>query len=157
MVIFHPYWVSWQILHPFWVKPSHSFHSLEVKKGPMSFTFGHTHPGILELESPPPPPPPGDARPGPGVAGDTGPCVQESPPSSSDQLALWQPGRGALHCSPGKPHKNGREIGAKWPGLSLWDVNRETMTETIHGGRRGRGRSWGTAGNKPWQGNHFFG
>ena len=27
------------------MKYSHSFHSLEAEKGPMSFTFGHTHPG----------------------------------------------------------------------------------------------------------------
>ena len=36
---------------------SHSFHSLEAEKGPMSFTFGHTHPGIVGTKSPPPPPP----------------------------------------------------------------------------------------------------
>ena len=29
------------------MKSSFSFHSLEAQKGPMSFTFGHTHSGIL--------------------------------------------------------------------------------------------------------------
>ena len=47
----YPYWVMQQILHPFWVKYSHSFHSLEDEKGPMSFTFGHTHPGIVGTKS----------------------------------------------------------------------------------------------------------
>ena len=53
VVIFHPYWVRWQILHPFWVKSCHSFHSLKAEKGPMSFTFRHTHPGKVESKSPP--------------------------------------------------------------------------------------------------------
>ena len=35
------------------MKYSHSFHSLEAEKGPMSFTFGHTHPGIVGTKSPP--------------------------------------------------------------------------------------------------------
>ena len=37
---------------------SHPFHSLELEKGPMSFNFGHTHPGIVVTKFPPPPPPP---------------------------------------------------------------------------------------------------
>ena len=32
------------------MKYSHSFHSLEAKKGPMSFTFGHIHPGKLRTK-----------------------------------------------------------------------------------------------------------
>ena len=44
-----------QNLHLFWVIYSHSFHSLEAEKGPMSFTFGHTHPVIVGIKSPPPP------------------------------------------------------------------------------------------------------
>ena len=40
---------------------SHSFRSLEAEKGPISFTFGHTHTGMVDTKSPPPPPwePPG--------------------------------------------------------------------------------------------------
>ena len=41
---------------------SHSFHSLEAEKGPMSFTFGHKHPGIVGTKSPPPPSPPPPVR-----------------------------------------------------------------------------------------------
>ena len=41
---------------PISVKYSHSFHSLEAGKGPMSFPFGHTHPGIVGTKSPAPPP-----------------------------------------------------------------------------------------------------
>ena len=32
------------------MKYSHSFHSLEAEKGPMSFTFGHTHPSIVGIK-----------------------------------------------------------------------------------------------------------
>ena len=32
---------------------SHSFHSLEAEKGPISFTFGHTHTGMVDTKSPP--------------------------------------------------------------------------------------------------------
>ena len=35
------------------MKSCHSFHSLEAEKGPMSFTFRHTHPGKVETKSPP--------------------------------------------------------------------------------------------------------
>ena len=35
------------------MKYSHSFHSLEAEKGPLSFTFGHTHPGIVGNKLPP--------------------------------------------------------------------------------------------------------
>ena len=34
---------------------SHSFHSLEAEKEPISLTFGHTHTGMIETKSPPPP------------------------------------------------------------------------------------------------------
>ena len=37
------------------MKYSHSFHSLEAKKGPISFTFGHTHTGMVDTRSLPPP------------------------------------------------------------------------------------------------------
>ena len=37
------------------MKYSHSFHSLEAEKGPMSFTLEHTHSGIVGTKSPPPP------------------------------------------------------------------------------------------------------
>ena len=32
---------------------SHSFHSLEAEKGPISFTFGHTHTDMVDTKSPP--------------------------------------------------------------------------------------------------------
>ena len=32
---------------------SHSFHSLEAEKGPISFTFRHTHTGMVGTKSPP--------------------------------------------------------------------------------------------------------
>ena len=32
---------------------SHSFHLIDANKGHIPFTFGHTHPGILETKSPP--------------------------------------------------------------------------------------------------------
>ena len=32
---------------------SHSLHSLEAEKGPISFTFGHTHTGMIDTKSPP--------------------------------------------------------------------------------------------------------
>ena len=38
------------------MRSSHSFHSLETEKGPISFNFGHTHTGIVEIKSLPPPP-----------------------------------------------------------------------------------------------------
>ena len=31
----------------------HSFHSLEAEKGPISFTFRHTHTGMVDTKSPP--------------------------------------------------------------------------------------------------------
>ena len=37
------------------MRNSHSFHSLDAEKGPISFTFGHTIPSMLETKSPPPP------------------------------------------------------------------------------------------------------
>ena len=40
------------------MRSSHSFHSLEAEKGPISFAFGHTHTGMIDTKSPPPPPPP---------------------------------------------------------------------------------------------------
>ena len=43
-----------QISHPYWMKYSHSFHSLEAKKGLISFTFRHTHPGIRLISIRPP-------------------------------------------------------------------------------------------------------
>ena len=49
----YPYGMGQQISHPYWMKSSHSFHSLEAKKGPISFTFRHTHPGIVDTKSPP--------------------------------------------------------------------------------------------------------
>ena len=33
------------------MKYSHSFHSFEAEKGTMSFTFGHTHPGVVGNKS----------------------------------------------------------------------------------------------------------
>ena len=38
---------------PILSESTHSFHSLEAEKGPMSFTFGHTHLGVVETKSPP--------------------------------------------------------------------------------------------------------
>ena len=32
---------------------SHSFHSIEAEKGPISFTFGHTHTGMVDTKWPP--------------------------------------------------------------------------------------------------------
>ena len=34
---------------------SHSFHSLEAEKEPISFNFGHIHTGMIGTKSPPPP------------------------------------------------------------------------------------------------------
>ena len=43
VVVCHQYWVRKQISHPFLVKSSHSFHSVEARKRPVSFTFQQTH------------------------------------------------------------------------------------------------------------------
>ena len=51
----YPYRLEQQISHPFWMTSSHSFHSLEAKKGPISFTFGHTQTSMVNTKSPPPP------------------------------------------------------------------------------------------------------
>ena len=37
------------------MKSPNSFHSLAPKKEPISFTFGHTHTGMIETKSPPTP------------------------------------------------------------------------------------------------------
>ena len=44
----YPCRLKQQLSQPLWMTSSHSFHSLEAKKRPISFTLWHKHPGIIE-------------------------------------------------------------------------------------------------------------